>query len=193
LSRKSVNHGQKSFIKLAPGWDRKLDLCHDQPGSGFGLGVRRPRAPDRTLRRTETVQNRKDRTRQVVLQFSGETQSGKWQWDLIPMFVERKVHYSALLTNLVGWHKSAVSLPLSDITLAQLACPLSDVMFCLHSGILNLFLYKHWLILAKKRECLPVAKLTAEHIFKNKARASLAYKTLQNFCNHWPPCHFKIS
>jgi hypothetical protein len=31
--------------------------------------------------------------------------------------------------------------PLSDVILAQLACPLSDVMFCLHSGITNL----HWL------------------------------------------------
>jgi hypothetical protein len=33
--------------------------------------------------------------------------------------------------------------PLSDTTLAELACPLSDVMFCLHSGILNLSLSKH--------------------------------------------------
>jgi len=60
------------------------------------------------------------------------------------MFVERKVHYSALFTNLVGWHASAVSFPLSDVILAQLACPLSDVMFGLHSGRTNLSLYKHW-------------------------------------------------
>jgi len=59
------------------------------------------------------------------------------------MFVERKVRYSALFTNLVGWHASAVSFPLSDIILAQLACPLSAVIFCLHSGITNLSLYKH--------------------------------------------------
>jgi hypothetical protein len=57
-----------------------------------------------------------------------------------PMFVERKVHYSALFTNLVGWYPGAVSLPLSDAILAQLASPLSDVMFCLHSGITNLSL-----------------------------------------------------
>jgi hypothetical protein len=50
-----------------------------------------------------------------------------------PMFVEKKVCYSALITNLVGWHASAVSFPLSDVILAQLACPLSDIMFCLHS------------------------------------------------------------
>ncbi len=50
------------------------------------------------------------------------------------MFVEIKVCYSALFTNLVGWHASAVSFPLSGIILAQLACPLSD-MFCFHSGI----------------------------------------------------------
>jgi hypothetical protein len=62
---------------------------------------------------------------------------------LHPMFVERKVCYSALCTNLVRWHAIAVSLPLSDIILAQLACPLNDVMFCLHSEITNLF--KHWL------------------------------------------------
>jgi hypothetical protein len=60
------------------------------------------------------------------------------------MFVERKVCYSALFTNLVGWHAGAVSFPLRDVILAQLACPLSDIMFCLHSGITNLFLYKHW-------------------------------------------------
>jgi hypothetical protein len=59
------------------------------------------------------------------------------------MFVERKVCYSALFTNLVGWHTGAVSFPLSDVILAQLACPLSD-MFRLHSGITDLCLYKHW-------------------------------------------------
>ncbi len=52
-----------------------------------------------------------------------------------PMFVERKVCYSALFTNLVGWHAGAPSFPLSDVILAQLACPLSDIMFCLHAGI----------------------------------------------------------
>jgi hypothetical protein len=60
-----------------------------------------------------------------------------------PIFVERKVRYSALFTNLVGWHTGAVSFPLSDVILAQPACPLSDIMFCLHSGITNLSLYKH--------------------------------------------------
>ncbi len=33
---------------------------------------------------------------------------------------------------LVGWHPSAVSLPPGDIILAQLACPLNDIIFCLH-------------------------------------------------------------
>jgi len=56
------------------------------------------------------------------------------------MFVERKVRYSALFTNLVGWHAGAVSFPLSDVILAQLAYPLSDVMFYLRSGITNLSL-----------------------------------------------------
>jgi hypothetical protein len=58
------------------------------------------------------------------------------------MFVDRKVRYSALFSNLVGWHADAVSFPLSDVILAQLASPLSDIMFCLHSGITNLSLYK---------------------------------------------------
>ncbi len=61
------------------------------------------------------------------------------------MFVEKKVRYSALFTNLIRWHASAVSFPLSDIILVQLACPLSDVMFYLHSGITNPSLHKHWL------------------------------------------------
>jgi hypothetical protein len=54
------------------------------------------------------------------------------------MFVERKVRYSALFTNLVGWHTGAVSFPLSDDILVQLACPLSDIMFCFTTGITNL-------------------------------------------------------
>jgi hypothetical protein len=60
------------------------------------------------------------------------------------MFVERKVHYSALFTNLVMWQAGAVGFPPSDVILAQLACPLSDIMFCLHSGRTNLLFYKHW-------------------------------------------------
>jgi hypothetical protein len=59
------------------------------------------------------------------------------------MIVERKIRYSALFSNLVGWHASAVSFPPRDVIMAQLACPLSDVMFYLHSGITNLSLYKH--------------------------------------------------
>jgi hypothetical protein len=39
------------------------------------------------------------------------------------MFVERKVHYSALFINLVSWHAGAVSFPPSDVILAQLAPP----------------------------------------------------------------------
>ncbi len=59
------------------------------------------------------------------------------------MFFERKVCYAALFTNLVRWHACAVSFPLSDVILAQLAYPLSDVMFCLHSGKTNISLYRH--------------------------------------------------
>jgi hypothetical protein len=44
------------------------------------------------------------------------------------MLVERKVRYSDFFTNLVGWHGGAVSFPLSDIILSQLACPLSDII-----------------------------------------------------------------
>jgi hypothetical protein len=65
------------------------------------------------------------------------------QTSLDSMFVEIKVRYSALFTNLVGWHAGAFSFPLSDVILAQLVCPLSDITFCLHSGITNPCLYKH--------------------------------------------------
>jgi len=42
------------------------------------------------------------------------------------MSVERKVCYSALFTNVVGWHAGTVSFPLSDTKiLAQQACPLA--------------------------------------------------------------------
>ncbi len=60
------------------------------------------------------------------------------------IIVWAKDHYSAMFSYIVGWHASAVSLPPSDVILAQLACLLSDVMFCLQSGITNLSLYKHW-------------------------------------------------
>ncbi len=40
-----------------------------------------------------------------------------------PMSAERKVGYSALFTNLVRWHASTVGFSLSDVILAQLACP----------------------------------------------------------------------
>ncbi len=64
-------------------------------------------------------------------------------WNKKSMLVERKVHYSVLLTYLVGWDTGALSFPPSDVILAQLACPLSDIMFCLHSGITNLSFYKY--------------------------------------------------
>jgi hypothetical protein len=48
------------------------------------------------------------------------------------MFVERYVSYSALFTYLVRWHAGVVSLPPAEIIFAQLACPLNDVIFCLH-------------------------------------------------------------
>jgi hypothetical protein len=38
---------------------------------------------------------------------------------------------SALFTYLVRWYPGAVNLPPGDIILAQLAYPLSDVIFCL--------------------------------------------------------------
>jgi hypothetical protein len=41
---------------------------------------------------------------------------------------EREVSYSALFTNLFGWHTSAVTLPPGDVILAQLACTLNDVI-----------------------------------------------------------------
>ncbi len=61
-----------------------------------------------------------------------------------PMFAERQVCYSALFTYLVWCHTGTISFPPSDIILAQIACPLSDVMFSLHSGITNLSLCKLW-------------------------------------------------
>jgi len=47
---------------------------------------------------------------------------------MIPMFKERWVSSSTLVTNLVGWHAGAISFPLFDVILAQLVCPLSDIM-----------------------------------------------------------------
>jgi hypothetical protein len=75
------------------------------------------------------------------------------------MFVERKVRYSALFTNLVRWLTSSVCFPLSDVIFVQLACRLSDVKYCLHSGITNLSLYKHCIILQMHKKALIVWKL----------------------------------
>jgi hypothetical protein len=52
--------------------------------------------------------------------------------DTTVMFVEGEVSYSVLLTFLVEWHTSGVSFPLGDVIFAQLACPLNEVIFCLH-------------------------------------------------------------
>jgi hypothetical protein len=61
------------------------------------------------------------------------------------ILVERKVLYSALFTNLVRWHAGAINFPPSDIILAQLACPLSDIMFCLHSEFSSVsFIILYW-------------------------------------------------
>jgi len=84
----------------------------------------------------------------------------------LPMFVEIKVCYSALFTNLVGWHAGAVSFPPRDIILAQLACPLGDIMFCLHSGRTNLSLYKHWSLRHKQKLTQTLMSLKLGH-FKN--------------------------
>jgi hypothetical protein len=61
------------------------------------------------------------------------------------MFAGRKVRYSALFTNFVGWHPGAVNCGLRNVILAQQACPLSDIMFWLHSRITYLYLYNHCL------------------------------------------------
>jgi hypothetical protein len=42
-----------------------------------------------------------------------------------------------LFTLLVGWYASAVSLPLGDVILAQLVCPLNIIIFCLHQKLLT--------------------------------------------------------
>ena len=83
---------------------------------------------------------------------------------LTPIFVERKACYSALFTNLVGWHAGGVRFPPSDVILAQLACPLYDVMFCLHLGLTNLSLYKHWLTLSVANERNFTGVVSSENI-----------------------------
>jgi hypothetical protein len=37
-----------------------------------------------------------------------------------------------LFTFLVGWYNRAVSLHSGHVIFAQLACPLNDIIFCLH-------------------------------------------------------------
>jgi len=64
---------------------------------------------------------------------------------LKPMFVERKVSYSASFTFLVGWHTSALSFPPGDIIFAQQECPLNNATSCFLSRITNLSPYEHCL------------------------------------------------
>jgi hypothetical protein len=56
---------------------------------------------------------------------------------MLTMFVEIEVSYSALFTFLVRWHASAVILPPGDVILAQLACLLNDIIFCIHKEYLT--------------------------------------------------------
>ncbi len=107
------------------------------------------------------------------------------------MFVEGKVCYSALFTNLVGWHAGAVSFPPSDVILAQLACPLSDAISCLHSGITNLSLYKHWshhsaaFILAGLEFPMEHPNLLFHPIFKTWWNQGILKGEVSLY--HWPP------
>jgi hypothetical protein len=64
-------------------------------------------------------------------------------FNVAPVFVERKVCYSALSTFLVGWYAGAVSLPPGDVILAQLACHPECHHFLFTSGLTNQSLYKH--------------------------------------------------
>jgi hypothetical protein len=115
------------------------------------------------------------------------------------MFVERNVHYSALFTYLVGWHASALSFPLSDVILTQLACPLIDIMFCLHSGITlykhcyrtNLYQWKHGFSVALSK----CAKASKAGIFANKLRKcvrdfslQIAKNKMQNWAQKFENC-----
>jgi hypothetical protein len=81
----------------------------------------------------------------IILHTSGIADLSLHKHWLHSIFVERKVCYSALFTNLVRRHAVAVGYPLSDIILSQLACPLYDVIILFTSGISNLSLHKHWL------------------------------------------------
>ncbi len=114
------------------------------------------------------------------------------------MFVERKVCYSALFTNLVGCHAGAVSFPLSDVILAQLACPLSKIMLCLHSGISNPSLYKHWPDAHPWREYPQISKkidwskyISWEKIHsKEQALVAGTKHSRQAWLPFWPGCLF---
>ncbi len=44
---------------------------------------------------------------------------------------------------LFGWYSCAVYLSPADVILAQLSCPLNDIIFCLKLGITNLSLFKN--------------------------------------------------
>jgi hypothetical protein len=91
------------------------------------------------------------------------------------MFVERNVCYSALFTYLVRWHTHAVSLTLSDIILAQLACPLSDIMLCLHSGITNLQILTE-LLFAKSHHCSIISWAKIKMVIELYLRKGLSNK-----------------
>ncbi len=75
-------------------------------------------------------------------------------FQLKPMFVERQVSSWALFTLLVRWHASDVSLPPGAIILAELACPLNDVILRFTLGITSLSLFKHWLVPRHSEEWL---------------------------------------
>ncbi len=82
-----------------------------------------------------TSQARRDKAGQVEVRM--------FLFNVAPMFVERKVRYSASFTFLVGWYAGAVSIPPGDI-LAQLACHPECHHFLFTSGITNPSLYKHY-------------------------------------------------
>ncbi len=105
------------------------------------------------------------------------------------MFVDRKARYSALVTNLVRWHPSAVSLPLRDVILAQPSCLLSNVMFCIHSEITNLSLYKHC---TEATICIVTNRSMIQFQFENSYIFHCCRRQQRQCILHDRKCYFKF-
>ncbi len=80
---------------------------------------------------------------------------------------------------------------------SRLTCPLSDIMFCLHSGITNLSLYKNWALVANtkqsRQDWLPCQPADLESLSACQPVCLISLSALSACLPYQPVCPISLS